>query len=426
MGYSSHKAGVLIVGILLLTQLLGMQKAKAQNVTSPYSILGIGDIDTKDVGRYSVSGSTGISRRNAISYNFSNPASLTSLAPKVMNFELMGSGRISAFKSVGQDTLSAVSKDFVIRRITMAFRNSAKTAFAFGLRPYSSVNYKYELPNAVYSDGTAGYSKTIEGSGGINQVYGSFGYVLGENWSAGITASYLFGSTQKNTTYTDALLNLDITKEEYSFYSGASVLGGLQYYTRPGKRWQHTVGLTVSAGTSLKGYAKTDYVQADSIFLTQSDGKALFKMPVSAGLGYTATNRQGLSISLEADYYHWPYQVINYTNSYTAPSVRFAAGWEYAKQAQYTLTNTSYEKYYLGMGLNAQNSYFYLNGAKIWEYAVTMGGGYNLSGNLYLHTGLEFGLRGFSSAGQVQERYTRFTLGFTIKDIWFRSRLGGN
>ena len=414
-----------MAGVLLLIQWLGIQKAQAQNVTSPYSILGVGDIDTRTFDRYAVSGSTGISRRNATSYNFSNPASLTGLSPKVMNFDITGSGRFSTFKSPVEDTLSAISKDFVIKQVSMAFRNSAKTAFAFGLRPYSSVNYKYDQPAVVYSDGTAGYSRSIEGTGGINQVYGSFGYALGKNWSAGITASYQFGSTQKNTTYTDEQLNLDITKEEYSFYNGASVLGGIQYYTSADKQWQHTIGLTLSAGSNLKGYARTDYVQADSVFLTQSDGKALFKMPVSAGLGYTATNRQGLSLSLEAAYYHWPYQAINYTNSYTAPSVRFAAGWEYARLARYALTNTSYEKYYLGMGVNAQNSYFYLNGAKIWEYAVTMGGGYNLSGNLYLHGGLEFGLRGFNSAGQIQERYTQFTLGFTIKDIWFRSRLGG-
>ena len=144
LGYSLYKRGTLMAGVLLLIQWLGIQKAQAQNVTSPYSILGVGDIDTRTFDRYAVSGSTGISRRNATSYNFSNPASLTGLSPKVMNFDITGSGRFSTFKSPVEDTLSAISKDFVIKQVSMAFRNSAKTAFAFGLRPYSSVNYKYD------------------------------------------------------------------------------------------------------------------------------------------------------------------------------------------------------------------------------------------------------------------------------------------
>ena len=35
----------------------------AQNISSPYSILGIGDIENDDYGRYSASGSAAVSRR---------------------------------------------------------------------------------------------------------------------------------------------------------------------------------------------------------------------------------------------------------------------------------------------------------------------------------------------------------------------------
>ncbi|MEI9958396.1 MAG: hypothetical protein WDM90_19300 [Ferruginibacter sp.] len=49
----------------------------AQNVSSPYSILGIGDIESDDYGRYSASGSAAVPGGNPGYYNFSNPASLT-------------------------------------------------------------------------------------------------------------------------------------------------------------------------------------------------------------------------------------------------------------------------------------------------------------------------------------------------------------
>jgi hypothetical protein len=48
-----------LCGLMLLSFLSG----KAQNVTSPYSILGIGDVDTRDYGRFFGSGSASLARR---------------------------------------------------------------------------------------------------------------------------------------------------------------------------------------------------------------------------------------------------------------------------------------------------------------------------------------------------------------------------
>ncbi|MFT4092916.1 MAG: hypothetical protein QM640_04695 [Niabella sp.] len=424
MDFKSYCLRIPVYTLLLLAAIIKGQDVVAQNVTSPYSILGIGDIDNRDYGRYSISGSAGISRRNDAIYNYSNPASLTSLSLKVVNFDLVGRAKLSAFKS--GDTLSTADKDFAISRISLAFRPSSRFGFAFGLKPYSSVNYKYSQSTAIYNDGSVGYTKSIEGSGGINQIYGSGGYALSKHFSVGLTGAYMFGTTKKSTTYLDENIGLDITNEDYSFYSGANVLLGLQYYSASKKPWQHTVGLTISKGTDLNGYAKSEYIQADTTFLEESKGDVAFKMPVSVGLGYTATNNHGLSISVQGDYYHWPEQKINYSNSYTSPSLRLAAGWEYSKRSRYYLSDASYEKYYLGMGVAAQNSYYTLKGNKIWDYALTLGGGYNLTGNLYFHGGLEFGVKGSNKQGQIQERYTQFNMGVTIRDVWFRTSSSRN
>ena len=416
--YKSYRLQ-LATTLLFFSGLLVCGKAISQNVTSPYSTLGIGDIDTKNTGRYAISGAS-ISRRNSNTYNDANPASLTSLGFKLINFDITGRGRASTFQASKSDTLSAVSKDFVLRNISLSFRPHLRSAFAFGLKPFSSVNYKYPLPDAVYNTQVKGYSRSVEGTGGINQAYGSFGYAISKKLSAGITGSYLFGSSQKNTAYYDEALYLDIKKEEYKFYSGANVLAGLQYYTNANRQWQHTVGLTAAAGTNLKGYSKTEYVSSDSTFLEKSNGSAVFKLPISTGLGYTASNKQGLSISAEGNYYYWPKQSLNYINTYTSPSVRFSAGWEYAKIAHYYLHEATYEKYYLGMGLTAQNSYYHLNKNKVWDYAVSFGGGYNISGSMYLHAGLELGYKGSYTSRQIKERYTQFTLGFTVRNMWYK------
>ena len=121
--------------------------------------MGIGDIENRDFGRYAVSGSAAISRRNDAIYNYANPASLTALSLKIVSFDFVGRAKISTFRSA--DTLSAANKDFAVDRVSMAFRSSPRIGFAFGLKPYSNVNYKYSLSNAVYSNEVLGYSKKL-------------------------------------------------------------------------------------------------------------------------------------------------------------------------------------------------------------------------------------------------------------------------
>ena len=46
--------------------------------------------------------------------------------------------------------------------------------------------------------------------------------------------------------------------------------------------------------------------------------------------------------------------------------------------------------------------------------------GYNLMGNLYIRRA-EFGRKGNNKSGQIQEHYSQVTIGFTVRDMWFRA-----
>ena len=388
---------------------------KAQNVTSPYSILGIGDVDTKDFGRYFATGNASIAQRNTASYNFSNPASLTSLPFKTMNFDLAMRGRSSFFSAPGVDTSTGITKDFIVKRISMAFRLSQKTAVAFGLKPYSSVNYKYSSYKTIL-DGNTSYTKSVDGSGGINQVYTSLGRSFGKRFSAGITTSWLFGSLQRETGYSAGAIDLLTTQKETNFYNGAIFQGGLQYYSLPGKKWQHQIGLTFSAGTNLTGNLTTEYLENDTAVSTQVDNAQKFKLPTTIGVGYTAILDNKLSFSAEANYYNWPYQKVNYTNSYTDPSMRISIGMEYSKKVRNM--NMINEKYYLGWGASIENSYIRIQNNYLTDYSFSFGGGYNLSRGVSVYGGFEIGNKGNKNYDQIKESYTQFILGITLKDIW--------
>jgi len=397
-------------------------KTVAQNVSSPYSILGIGDIDNNDYGRYSASGSATVSRRDADSYNFSNPASLTAIPYKTLNFDFGFRGKVSKFKLVGADTLSSPSKDFIIKRVSLAFKVTKKTGIAFGLKPFSSVNFQYTA-DASLSDGNADYLKYTEGSGGINQVYFSIGREIKSRLSVGATASWLFGSLQNSIEYYNPQLALDITRKTANFYNSAGLQGGLQYYTKPNKTWQHIFGLTATAYTSLQGEQTTDYEEAGVNIKTLAAEKIKFEMPVSVIAGYSITNKHGSSFHLQGDYHNWGTKKLNYTNTYIKDAYGLHAGFEYSSKA--STSKFTYEKYHLAIGARFESSYLVLGNDHLDDYAITLGGGKNLSRFISLNAGFEIGQRGSSSLNQIQENYYQFNIGLTLKDIWFGTKRFG-
>lgn len=413
-----HKLKYLaIVGLIFIAS-----SSYAQNTTSPYSVLGIGDVDTKDFGRYFSSGNASLGRRDAGALNFSNPASLTALPFKTMNFDITFRGRTSTYKYPDFDTTLGKNKDFVVKRIFFAFKLDKKSAVSFGLKPYSSVNYQYYAYGKI-ADGDGTYVKTIEGDGGIHQLFGSYAREFGKHFSAGITGGFLFGNLYKNTTYTGTDLSYSITKKEYDFYNGANALLGLQYYSSDTKKWQHRVGATAQVATKLKGILTTEYYEGTSttaLTTTQEDNKG-FKLPISYGLGYSATYKKKLALSLDGNYYNWPTQSLSSTSNYTTgPSFRISSGIEYSKYAK--SFNGMIEKYYLSMGSTVQNSYINLDNNKIWDYSFSFGGGITVTRGTNIYGGMEFGTRGNRNLGQIRENYTQFVIGLTMKDIWIGPR----
>jgi hypothetical protein len=396
--------------------------ARAQNVSSPYSVLGIGDIETFDYGRYSASGAAAVSRREAGFYNFANPASLTAMPYKAVNLDFALRGRVSKFKLPGTDTFTLPSKDMVVKRVTLAFKVTPTVGFAFGIRPFSSVNYQYSATSAI-SDGSASLIKYTDGSGGINQTYFSIAKQIKKRLSVGATASWLFGALQNTTTYYNPGLGLDIIKSENNFYTAAGLQGGLQYQSLPAKKWQHSFGLTATAYTQLKGQNTTDYTESEVIIKTAEPVDIIFKMPVAVSAGYSIANKNGLSVNVQASYNKWPQQKVNYSNSFTSDAYGLNAGMEYSRK----ISNNSFtaEKYYVGWGIKMERSYLVINNNPLNDYAVTFGAGKNISRLISVNAGIEAGKKGTASFNQIRENYFQFNAGITLKDVWYGTKRFG-
>lgn len=409
--------------IYTLLMLFMVISASAQNITSPYSILGIGDVENKEFGRYFITGNTAIARRDEAAYNMSNPAALTALPFKTMHFDLAFRGKSSRFTLPSTGEHTDISKDFTLRRGTLAFKVTQKTGIAFGIKPYSTVNFQYGKTTTI-SDGTDSYYKYTDGTGGINQAYFSIGRSVGKHFSAGITAAWLFGSIQRNTTYYSEDLSLNVVREDRDFYTGGLFNGGLQYYTNPlsNHNWKHTIGLTGSISTGLNGQLTSTYKESSSILFSTQENNRQFSLPLQSGFGYSATWKNKLTFAAEGNYNYWKYQSLDYKSSYTAPGYRLSAGMEYSIKAK--TYQGLVEKSFIGWGLHTEKTYMRINNQPLQEYSVSFGGGIAPSRSISLYTGVELGIRG-DRAGQYREQFTQYIFGVTVKDIWLGTKKFG-
>lgn len=392
-----------------------------QNVSSPYSVLGVGDIDSRDYSRYHFSGHSGVSRQNSAAYNQANPASLSSLFYKSIHLDISMRGRNSVFKMPDQDTTLDPTKDFAVKRLSVAFKPGKKTGVAFGLQPYSSVNYQF-MQNKVILDGTTPYYKTVEGSGGIHQFFVSTGTSLTKKLSAGVTASWLFGSLQRTSTFGSSVIDLSVTREERDYYNAVKLLAGLQYVSK-GKKWEHQLGITSSIISNPAGQSTTTIYDGTTEAVKEITENSKYMLPFSTSFGYSATYNDRFTLNGNAEYNHWNKQKLDYPDSYTGDAIRLSAGIEIALNSRKWPGKN--ERPYFGISINADKSYMRIQGKELWDYYATIGGGLTLTRNLVAWGGLEWGLKGRTSLNQIKEHYTQYILGFSIKDIWFATRKFG-
>ncbi|HET8687644.1 MAG TPA: hypothetical protein VFM18_13415, partial [Methanosarcina sp.] len=83
------------------------------------------------------------------------------------------------------------------------------------------------------------------------------------------------------------------------------------------------------------------------------------------------------------------------------------------------------EKYYLALGVRTSQSYLVLNGNRVNDVAFTFGAGKNLSRIIGVNLSMEAGKKGLSSLNQIRENYFQFSLGLTLKDMWYGTRKFG-
>jgi hypothetical protein len=395
-------------------------KAEAQTNNSPYSIIGIGDIEDNYFNRTSGMANTGIAYRNGRSLLSNNPASFSGLENQFFTGEIGIRAKFVNYYGTPITANNNNSSDITFKRFAVGIKLTNHWGTSIGLVPFSSENYEFNAPQPVL--GTSGeYANAYsQGYGGINRVYWANAYELFHHLSVGINSSYLFGSLSQKTilqnpnspsTYVSTNRNIFLSNLYFDY--------GLQYYGKINKKWDFTVGATFANKTDLKAENHITILNIDSVALKDETlNEGFFTLPKSYGVGFSITKNKKYTLTADYKYQDWSalkYSGFNYS---LQSSDRISVGFEVSKRK--SLYNTSIETGFLHAGLYYGNSYLNVYGQSIKDMGATIGIGVNSKRTLFAYNVvLQYGIRGTDSHNLIQERYFNFTFVFSYRDFWY-------
>ncbi len=390
----------------------------AQTNTSPYSIIGIGDIEQSYSDRSAGMADAGVSLSSKRNLYHANPASYAGLDDHFFSVEL--SGRMQAINYAGNNvsTGNKNSVDMQMMKLAMAVKVKKWWGASIGLLPYSSSNYSFYSNKSIYgTDQTT--QAHYDGSGGLYQFYFGNGFALGKNLSIGVQATVLFGSLIQNETLLTSILSDSIVTSRNLFLSKIVPKAGFQYKAKLSKNLKFAIGGSASPTTNLNTSSTLDVTQAGvSLVTNKSLANSHFTLPYSYSGG--ASVNYNNSFTVAADYSAQQWSTVNYTGlGYSlANSNRASLGFEYSNQKK--VSNFTYESFFLQGGIYYGNSYLVINNQQLTDKGFTVGiGGNTKRSTLGYQLYLQEGTRGASSGNVLKQNYTRIGFILFYRDIWY-------
>jgi hypothetical protein len=390
----------------------------SQNNNSPYSIIGIGDLESNYFNRTAGMAGAGVSVRDERYLIDNNPASYSALQQQFFNFEIAGRGQFVTYTGDPVNNFSNHSKDFSIERLALGTRITKRWGSGIGFNPFSSSTYGFSSFKAIQGTNESAPVQ-YDGTGGVNQVYWANGFEVTKHFSLGINASYLFGSLTQTERFNPTSLATSLTTIRQAYLRSFYFVYGAQYYFPVTKKWDVSLGATYSANTHLAAEYTVNVTDNTGTILNNTLVKNdYFKLPPSTVAGLSLTRNKKYTFSTEYKYQPWSvlqYSGINYA---LADSHRFSGGFQVSNKKR-AWNNLLFEKSFLQAGVYYGTSYLDVKGQQLKDAGITIGYGFNSTKNpLGATLTLQVGQRGTTQNGLVKESYVNIGVLISYRDFW--------
>ncbi len=387
----------------------------AQNTTSPYSIYGLGDLNSNLTGKNHALGGTGYARMSDGYLNNLNPASLRGVDSLEFLMEIGTSFQYADYQSQGSTRMGG---DWNFNYLAFGFRMKPWWHASFGMAPYSNVGYTIQEQFPVQG-GNETYTSVFKGEGGVNNVYLSQSFSLSNRLSVGLNTNFLFGSILQTEDIQAQSFVSAVQVENKNYFANFTFDMGLQYDFIKRKNYAATLGIVYSPERELK----TEKVQniydgnGQSIF-ADSSSQNDYSLPHTLGVGLSFNKFNKFNASVDYTFQNW--EATNYykNKARLVNSHRAAMGVEFIPDA-FTPKNT-WEATSYRFGVFYQKNYLSIKNESLNSYGFSVGMGIPMKKNRScFHVAYEFERRGTLNKGLIQENIHNVSLNISLNDIWF-------
>jgi hypothetical protein len=398
------------ISLFIFCVVLSLEVYGQENIDSPNTVFGIGDIQLFEGGRSAGMSSASMSLSGSYFLNTINPAALSNIDTTNLIFDMILSGRVSEY-SYRNSSEKAFSANFT--RIAAGLRFSKRLAGAISFKPYSTVSY--HIDKYLSKEGTDSKIKAeYEGSGGINQFSVLSSYKFSDKLSGGTDLMVLFGTIEKTIN----IEGITVTKEGNTRAFAFSA--GMLYKEKLADNLDLSAALIYGSVNNFKfsNNVKILDIEGISIF-DKNSGTTNFMIPCNIGAGLSLRGKRFL---VSTDYY--------FRNKLTAEddnsSVKFAN--TSRLNCGLAITPPKYSTNYFEAieyqtGFSVSNSYLVQNGINPKNIEFSAGAGFPLRGGSQVNLAFSWGRRGIQSSGIIREDYFRLSLGFSLVERMFVKRL---
>lgn len=402
----------------------------AQSSSSTYSSLGIGEFINSGLTQNQGMGGMGISYGNSFGVNSVNPAiSVKNYAysfQAAFNYSGMQASTQSESERLDGGGLSYVAMSFpLIPR---------KWTLGLGLNQVTGVDYNLQVTTPVVNSDLFSQN-TIEGRGGLSEVYLQTGVEIARNLSLGIHGSYLFGSiirTNQLELVNEELVPAGISSEYYerTTFSDLTLKGGLYYMLRVGSQQYLNFGATyhLFGDIGAREFAKMAELGQGAIpnspgdVLSDNEEGSVF-IPERLGYGVTYEKINKFAIGFEMQHQDFSrYRGFNETQSSLDNSFKASLGGQFIPNA--FSIESLFQRITFRGGLEYERLPYVLNQTQINDFGVSFGASIPVYSMSLLNLALKVGSRGTIDNGLIRENYFKISFGVSINDnSWFYKKV---
>ncbi|MEP2936024.1 MAG: hypothetical protein ABJM06_13560 [Gilvibacter sp.] len=410
----------MIKRILFAVLLTASTLSFGQNTTaSPYSFGGIGIVNYR--GTVEIKSMGGMSVfSDSIHTNIQNPATYANL--RFTNYSVGGRRNETSLKSDGKsDNTSVTALDYLIIGIP-----AGKFGASFGLYPYSSVGY--DLSNRE-----DGQRQIFTGTGGLTKVYLGIGYQLFKGLNIGAEAQYNFGNIRNQALFADNNIQFGTQEVNRSDISGLNFVLGAYYKTKITDKLSLTGSLTYipESDLNVENFRELATVLvsddggiggAEVVDISVNDSEIQFPSKLSAGIGLGEDNKWFFG----GEFIQESTSVLT-NRSFDLENIQYQDATKFRLGGFYIPKYNSLTSYWSRItyraGFRFEETGLRINNEDINEFGMSFGLGLPIGRRISnINLGFEYGKRGTTNVGLVQENFINVFISLSLNDKWFIKR----